>query len=737
MTEPEITGQPASKLAEPRLQKRRRLPSSIWLVPLLALLISAWVVWNNYNDRGPLVTITFQSASGISAGTTEVRIRDLRVGVVETVGFAEGMGAIEVGVRFDKKIAQYIDRDAQFWLVQPTVTARGVSGIGTLLSGVYIAADWDGVEGIAETRFTAQAIPPLAATGEAGTRIVLRARAGGQLAAGAPVLTSGIEVGRIGQPRLSESGSMVTMEAFIFAPYDERLTTNARFWDASGLSLNLGTQGLALRVDSFAALLEGGVTFGNPVTGGERVRDGHTYDVFASEDVARADAFENKSEADLPLSILLPADVEGLGVDTIVRFRGIKVGQVVDVVGIAPEAGSNESVQLRIDMAVSRTRLGIPSDMLMDDVRALLEQRVANGLRARTSAEGLFGQSTVLEIANLRSVPEAALVVADDGRIFIPTVAPAARDPNTGVNSLLDRVANLPIEDLIDAASLALASISNLTATAEGVLAAEGMDQIPTKIDGILEEARIMITEVREGGSIETLNATLKSADTALATVTDEIGATLGAVQTLVRTISNEGGAIDNLNLALLSADGALQTVDVSVRETLEQAEALIADLRDGGAVDNVNETLTDVRGLIGDLRDGGAVDNLNATLKSADSALQSIDGVAADTLAELQGLMQDLREGGAIESLNATLKSADSALQSVDTAVSSLPALAARLNATADSLQAVVNGYNTESRLYGDMRTVLKDISSTADSFRSLARSIERNPSSLITGRR
>lgn len=576
-------------LPSPKPEKASNRPSLIWLMPLLALAVSAGVVWNNFASKGPLITIVFKSASGIMAGTTEVRIRDLRVGVVESVGFSDGMVAVEAQIRIDKTIARYVDTDAEFWLVEPKVTARGVSGIGTLLSGVYIAANWDGEEGIAADRFVALDVPPLASFGEEGTRIILRARAGGQLAAGAPVLTSGIEVGRIGQPSLSSSGTTVTMEAFILKPYDARMTTNARFWDASGLSFNLGAQGLALKVDSLAALLEGGVTFGTPVTGGEPVEDGHIFDVFPSESVARANAFEADASLDFTASILLDADVDGLGLDTIVRFRGVKVGEVEDVVGIAAEDGSQGPIKLRVDLRLSPKRLGLPRDLSADEVRKRLDARVENGLRVRVGSEGLFGQTVILELITLPSQAKAEITFGPGGRMMLPTAPTAVPDADAGVNGLVARISNLPIEDLMTAATQALTNVSKLTGTAEGVLASDGMNRIPGTIDQTLQEVRSLVTAIRDGG---------------------------------------------------------------------------------------------------------------------------------------------------AIENLNATLRSADSALKSVDSAASSLPALAKRLNTAADGLQAVVSGYDSESRFYNDIRGVLRDISTTAESFRSLARSIERNPNSLLLGR-
>lgn len=580
----------APTFASPKPEKRRRFPSIVWFAPLLALVVSVGVVWSNYNSRGPLIIIEFKSAAGIAEGTTEVRIRDLRVGVVEEVGFANGMATIEVRVRMDKEIAPYIDTDAQFWVVEPQVTARGITGIGTLLSGVYIAADWDSNAGASTDRFVALATPPLAAQGEEGTRILLKARAGGQLAAGAPVLTSGIEVGRIGQPTLSASGTTVTMEAFILKPYDERLTSNVRFWNASGLSVNIGAQGLAVNINSLAALIEGGVTFGSPVVGGEPVSDGQVFEVFSSETAARVDAFEADFNPDIPLSVLLDTDVNGVGSGTIVRFRGVKAGEVDDVIGITQEQGNDGTIKLRVDMKLSPRRLGLDPDMTRAEMKEILDLRVSNGLRARVGSEGLFGQTVVVELVYLRSDDEAFITTDDAGRLILPAAPPAVPDENSGVNGLMARVANLPIEDLMAAATQALTGVSELTGAAQNVLNADGVDRIP---------------------------------------------------------------------------------------QTIEQ-------------------TLIELNTLIADVRDGGAIENLNATLRSADGALKAVDGAAR-----------------------------------------TLPALAQRLNSAADGLQSVIAGYDTNSRLYGDARAVLKELSSTADAFRSLARSIERNPNSLLTGRR
>ena len=117
--------------------------SLVWLVPLAALLLALGVAWRAYSDRGPLIEIVFQNAAGVEAGQTAVRFRDVNVGIVEQTALSDDLKNVIVTARIDKSLAHFLDDDAQFWVVRPSVTAQGVTGIETVISGVYIEAFWD------------------------------------------------------------------------------------------------------------------------------------------------------------------------------------------------------------------------------------------------------------------------------------------------------------------------------------------------------------------------------------------------------------------------------------------------------------------------------------------------------------------------------------------------------------------------------------------------------------------
>ncbi len=113
-------------------------PSLIWLIPLLTALIGAWLIVRTLTDQGPLVTITFRTAEGIEIDKTRVKYKNLSIGVVESVSFSHDFSRVEVRARLNKDAAQFLRRDTRFWVVRPTLSARGISGLGTLLSGSYI-----------------------------------------------------------------------------------------------------------------------------------------------------------------------------------------------------------------------------------------------------------------------------------------------------------------------------------------------------------------------------------------------------------------------------------------------------------------------------------------------------------------------------------------------------------------------------------------------------------------------
>ena len=304
----------------PKLPIRSERPSIwqrmsiVWLVPLAALVVTFWVAWQSYADRGPLIEIVFEQASGIHAGETELKFRDVTIGVVEKVGFSPTLDTVEVSVRLDKAVADFADESANFWIVQPEVTTQGVSGLDTVLSGVFIEVAWDADPQGLVKRHQGQSSAPLMRTGETGLSIRLTAGAGTQLASGTPIFHKGIAVGRVGRPNLSTDGSAARAEGVIFAPYDKLVSSTTRFWDTSGFRFSIGASGAELDFSSIASLIAGGAAFDTIVSGGTAVEDGSDFILYADETSARSSLFDESSGPTLNLTAVFEENFSGLSV---------------------------------------------------------------------------------------------------------------------------------------------------------------------------------------------------------------------------------------------------------------------------------------------------------------------------------------------------------------------------------------------------------------------------------------
>ncbi|MFT7145302.1 MAG: paraquat-inducible protein B, partial [Yoonia sp.] len=385
----------------PVKQRIARKLSLVWFVPVLALAISLWAAWQNYTDRGTLITIVFENASGVSAGETKIKYRDVTIGEVEDVAFSEGLTVVLVHARIDKTVAPFMDDDAEFWIVRPDVSVRGITGLETVLSGVYIEGNWDTEADVAQFEFTGLDTPNLIRASQRGTSVVLRADDGGSLAAGAPVLHKGIEVGYLEEPQLSFDGNQVIVNAFIESPYDRRITTSTRFWDTSGFSVSFGAGGVSLDVSSLASLIEGGIAFDTVVSGGAPVNTGHRFDIYDSQQAARDSLFTDPNAEVLEVAVLFEQSVSGLTVGSEVRLQGIRIGQVSELSAIVVGVGENASVRLQAILAIEPTRLGMTPGTSSEAALELLSDLVTRGLRARMVTGNILAGTLIVELITL------------------------------------------------------------------------------------------------------------------------------------------------------------------------------------------------------------------------------------------------------------------------------------------------------------------------------------------------
>ena len=106
------------------IQPRSRF-SLIWLVPLVAVSIGAWIAYKAWSDMGPTITITFNTAEGLEAGKTKIKYKNVEIGKVNTIDLKENVDGVVVTAELSKKSQKFLTKNTLFWVVTARVAASG------------------------------------------------------------------------------------------------------------------------------------------------------------------------------------------------------------------------------------------------------------------------------------------------------------------------------------------------------------------------------------------------------------------------------------------------------------------------------------------------------------------------------------------------------------------------------------------------------------------------------------
>ncbi|MGR3378253.1 MlaD family protein [Salipiger abyssi] len=679
--------------------------SLVWLVPFAALAVTLLIAWQSWAERGARIEIHFENAAGVVPEETAIRYRDVSVGFVEAVEFSNDLTSVIVSARIDNTVAESLPADAQFWVVRPEVSTSGITGLSTVLSGVYIEAAFEPQQGAEATTFEGLNETPLVKPGMKGTRIVLRASDGTMLTAGAPIFHQGIEVGRIETPRLLDSGTGVIVDAFIDAPHDRRITTATRFWDTSGFDVNVGPSGINLSVGSVAALIRGGIAFDTVFSGGSPVQSRYVFDLFEDESSARDSVFSESIDNAVDLVVEFDESVRGLEAGSPVTYRGLKVGSVKALGAFIEEVQGVQRVKLRASISIDPRSLGLAPEAPQAETIAFLAEAVQQGLRARLAAQGLFSQDLMVELAEIPDAAPAALGIFDTEAPVIPSVTSDLPDVAATAEGLFQRIDNLPVEELMEQAIATLASIENLAGD-------EDLRSAPGAFTALMDDARGLI-----GGE-------------AAQALPGELTAAVGELRGIAEDL-RAADMVGKLVEALENASAATETVSAVADEfsaATGEVPDLISDLRQLTAKANAMEI---------DAFVAAATDLLDSADRLIDSDdTRALPGSLSEALNEVRAVLAELREGGVVENANATLASASDAAAAIEEAAESLPSLSARIERLVGQAEVVVQSYGDNSSFNRETVSALREVREAAAALSKLARAIERNPNSLLFGR-
>ncbi|MEP3246459.1 MAG: MlaD family protein [Sneathiella sp.] len=506
---------------------------SIWLVPLIAIVIAGWLIVKTISEKGPEISISLPTAQGMEAGKTQLKYRDVTIGIVDRIEIPDDEDEVRVIVSVQQFAEKYLTDTARFWVVSPAIGLEGISGLETLLSGSFLEID-PGSGGEDQFEFKGLDTAPVITSTTSGREFLLRAERLGNSKRGTPVIYRGIRVGKVLGHRLSTDRQSVELFAFIEAPYHELVREGTRFWDAGGVNVSLSTAGIEVGAESVQALLSGAVEFETPEIFKDTflAEEGQEFALYTNRQAMEEAKFTER----VRYILYFDGSVSGLSVGAAVEFKGMKIGTVRQInLEFLQETG-DYFLPVMIDIEPQRVKIAGSDDKIFSVVEAgkirsqVLDVLIDRGLRARLKSSNFLTGQLIVDLDLFPNKP-ARYVGRSEIYTEIPTLPMELEEITTSLTRLVEKIERLPIEKI---------STSFLKT-------AEGMERIVNSgdLDTAIQEYRELAVSVKS--MINTIDK---------------------------KTLPSIGGAVDETRTALQRVDDTLK----SANDLFTSADSILKD---------------------------------------------------------------------------------------------------------------------------------------------------------------
>ncbi len=265
----------------PRLTRFPRIPL-IWIVPVIALGVAAWMLQHEWRNHGAEIVIEFADGAGLEPGQTKLEYKGVVVGRVVDVALAPNLRGVTVRVQLARDADAFARKGAQFWIVEPEIGFGGISGLETLLKGSRLGARPG--TGAAATHFQGLENMPAPDRRDQGRAFILQAERLGSLRERAPVFYRDIKVGEVEAAWLAAEATGVLIRIRIETPYVDLVRTTTRFWNAGGSPLQISLFGGGAPRKSIQSAITGAIEFATPEEAAPFAPEGARFELYKELD---------------------------------------------------------------------------------------------------------------------------------------------------------------------------------------------------------------------------------------------------------------------------------------------------------------------------------------------------------------------------------------------------------------------------------------------------------------------
>jgi paraquat-inducible protein B len=429
------------------------------------------------------------------------------------VELSEDYSKVVVRAKIAKHAAGLMVEDAKFWVVEPRISLSGVSGLNTLLSGNYIGFQ-AGTSAEYQRTFVGLDEPPVIKD-QPGQRFVLKANTLGSLGVGTPVYYRRLSVGQVAAYNLAADGKSVEITVFVNAPYDKYVSTETRFWNASGINVSVGADGLEVRTESVAALLAGGVAFDTPdfLSPAGPAQENHAFTLYRD----RTTAMKQPDPVERRYVLYFNESVRGLSVGAPVTLFGLPVGEVTSV-GLAFDPATLifrprvlitffpdrliGQMSARQQATTGKVLTEMNPEARLRMLRRIVEER---GLRAQLRTGSFITGELYVAFEYFPNAPKPKIDWTRDP-LELPVVPGGLATLEAKLSSILTKIDNMPLDAIAIDVKNALATLGQTLKDADTLVNRVDTQWVP--------EGAKTLEELRR--AIASADRVLKNADSTL-----------------------------------------------------------------------------------------------------------------------------------------------------------------------------------------------------------------------------
>jgi paraquat-inducible protein B len=419
---------------------RRHHFSSVWLIPIIAALIAGYLGLRSYAEHGPIITISFRTADGLSTGQTTVRYKSVTLGTVDNITLNGDHSGVIVRIRMNAGADEILTDQARFWIERPRLTTTSLSDI---VSGTYIEVDPGEKEGLPKSEFVGLENQPSLPADGPGTTYVLSAHRLGSVTEGSPVFFRDINVGKVLGYDLGDGFGPITVKVFVRKPYDRLVRPVTHFWNASGLSIKIASGGLHIEMQSLQSVLAGGIAFDTPVTGkDQRQADPQkAFTLYDDHKLAELSSFSKR----IPCVTYVQSSVSDLAPGSPVQLFGMEVGEVT---AVALQVTEDNQARVRIAFDIEPERaFGAETSAAPTEAVPTMRRLVQSGMRVKVESSELIAGQEILSL-EFSPATTSATVGTEGDTIVLPGAAGGIDTVADTVADIANKLNQIPFEEI-------------------------------------------------------------------------------------------------------------------------------------------------------------------------------------------------------------------------------------------------------------------------------------------------